>query len=240
MRAIVLIALAPLACAVEPTPSSRDIDVGEATRGAALRGISFDGDFIDLVVDHGIVQVDRSGAFVREIAAGERGLLAADYRDLAARGNDVFILLADNEGYLYDATTEQQRVHFCVEPDWEPEPGGPVLEQRNDALAVAGNLIVAAPRFYEDGVLTEAALRTYRAADGVQLASVSIGLELTGLAIAGDNILGVQGDELHRFTVDGEHVSTEKLAGIADAGGLAVDGGEIYVADATRIMVFEM
>jgi hypothetical protein len=240
----VISALVTAAGCAKPEPVralASTIDLARATGGAALQGVSArpDGD-LDVVVDgRGILTVARDGSVKSTHVPGEHGLWELAYHDVASREDDVFILLSDAEGYLYDARTEQQRVHFCVEPNWDPNE--PVIIQKNDAVAAQGNLIVAAPRFYEDDALVESDLRTYRAADGTPIDSVDLmplGLELQGLTIAGDEILAVQDDALHHFTLDGAHGDVEQLDGVASATGIAVDDDEVFVTDGSAIRVF--
>jgi hypothetical protein len=241
-------------CADEPArPLVSSIDLSPVIGDRAIHGVSLSDSGLDVIVDGlGILSFSRAGALLAARAPGERGLQDLDYKDVASLGDEVFVLLADQEGYLYDALTESQRVHFCVEPDWEPEepvePGepnepGPPVAQRNDALAASGNLIVAAPRFYDAaGALVQSALRTYRAGDGTLIEAVDLlplGLELRGLALAGDEILGLQGNELHRFSLAGEHLGAERLAGLVEASGAAVDAarGELFVSDEREALI---
>ena len=68
MRAA-LFALLPLAGCAAELPLAKTIEVKGVQ---SIRGVSVDGDLLDLVVDErGIVQIDRDGNFVREIAQGE-------------------------------------------------------------------------------------------------------------------------------------------------------------------------
>lgn len=231
--------LALLGCAAEPLATTAStIDLTLVAKDRAIRGVSLHDDNLDVLVDGALLTVSRSGALLAERFPGEHGLWQADYKDVVHLGEERFILLADPEGYLYDAVTEQQSVHFCVEPDMEPEE--PVVTQRNDAVAASDNLIVAAPRFYQDGVLVESSLRTYFAGSGEPISSVDMidmQLELRGLALDGDEILGVQGGDLYRFSTDGEHLSTTALDGVVDASGIAVDGQTILVTDALAPVV---
>lgn len=244
MRAFTLV-LAPfalLACAPEPLATTTStIDLSLAADGRAIRGVSLHDDNLDVLVDGALLTVTRAGALVSERIPGEHGLWNIEYSDVVHLGDDRFVLLADPEGYLYDARAERQDVHFCVEPDMEPgEPGEPVIEQKNDAVAASDNLIVAAPRFYQDGVLVESALRTYFAGSGEPMASVDmldLQLELRGLALDGNEILGVQNGDLYRFSTDGDHLSTTSLDAIVDGSGIAVDGANVLVTDATSPLV---
>lgn len=116
-------AVAAMACHVDPMdplrpppPSverSRSIDVSSLADEGAILGVTKDGDRFDVLVGGvGLVQIDRDGAERARFTQGERGLWGMAYHDVAAQGDERFILLADSEGYLYDAVTEQQRVHF--------------------------------------------------------------------------------------------------------------------------------
>jgi hypothetical protein len=228
------------------------IDVGEALGGGAIRGVSHAADVagaLDLmVIGRGIVRVDGNGQLLSEHPLGQQGLDDRGYTDVASLQYDQFVLLSDSEGYLYDPATSALTVHFCVEPGWEE----PAMYQRNDALAAEGNSILAAPRFYTvdatgADVLIESSLRTYRAGDGTLLTSVDLtteGLELTGLAQAGDEIFGVQGNTLVRFSLAGELLDRSTLDGVRAASGIAVDlgRGEFIVADAERseLLVFPL
>lgn len=228
----------------KPKQALTSIDVREVVGDRAVRGLSLVGDELDLIVDgRGILRVNQQGALIAEHKVGEQGLIDRAYNDVASLEQGAFVLLSDAEGYLYDPATSTMNVHFCVEPGFEE----PVVIQRNDAVAVSGTLILAAPRFYTfdemgNERLTESALRTYRADDGEPLASVDLtaeGLELKGLAHGGDEILGVQGDELVRFSLAGELVAREPLEGVEDASGIAFDlaSGSMFVADALHDVV---
>jgi hypothetical protein len=248
-----------LACGTEPLAPGKNaqpkrtattrISIAQHTEGQLARGLSIDGDALDLVIDgRGIVRIDRDGNLLLEHKLGERGLPQYAFHDLAAEGNDQYVLLVDAEGYLWDPATESFTVHFCVEPGWEE----PIVVQKNDAVAVQDSLIVAAPRFYTiDSMgteqLMESALRTYRAGDGAPLSSVDLtseGLELTGVALAGDEVIGVQKNELVRLSLTGEVLARETLVDIEDATGVAVDivAKEILVLDGrdAEIRVFAL
>ena len=141
----------------------------EEVRGAADAGIVAADEVFTALCGQGIVEIDDDGVAVRTLPVGVRGLLDLPYRDIASLGDDRFLLIADNEGYLWDAVTEHHRVHFCVEPgfvacfdengelidgnnngvcDWDeaqPQPcPEPSIVQRNDALGLVGNDVVRA------------------------------------------------------------------------------------------------
>jgi hypothetical protein len=246
-----------VACA-PPAAPERTIDL--APLGVdGWRGLSLRGEALHLVAEgRGILEVDREGQLLSEKKVGERGLLNAAYRDLAVvdiGGADVaeperYLLLADNEGWLYDPLTEHQAVHFCVVPGIIED--GPVIIQKNDALAVSGDLIVASPRFYERDIEgreehRSSELRTYRLADGEPLQTVALedALELTGLAVDLGAIYGVAGSELYTFSHGGELRATQRLDGIERAAGVAIDlaARELLVldeeADAIRIFALD-
>jgi hypothetical protein len=251
------------ACSPEPVLIVDDgrIDLGFDVDGA-LMGVTRDplnGRLQVLVENQGIVEIDDDGAAIRTLAVGERGLLDLPYRDIASLGDDRFLLIADNEGYLWDAVTEQHRVHFCVEPgfvecfdetgelidenkngvcDWDeaqPQPGPePLIVQRNDALGLVGNEVVAAPRFYEEGTRVEASLRSYDASTGTATGAVdlsAITVELTGLTPQGGALVGVGGDNLVRFGSDGVVGDTFRLEGVSAAAGVIGDGDGVLVLD---------
>jgi hypothetical protein len=255
---------AGLACAPEPVLVADDGRTELAIDGGTLRGVTRDplhGRLQVLVENLGIVEIDDDGAVARTLAVGDKGLRDLPYRDIASLGDDRFLLIADNEGYLYDALTEQHRVHFCVEPgfvecfdengelidankngvcDWEeqqPDPGpapAPIV-QRNDALGLVGNEVVAAPRFYEEGTRVEATLRSYDASTGVATGAVDLSaveLDLAGLAPFGGALVGVGGDRLVHIGNDGLPGGTLRLEGVADATGVIGDGDGVLVLDA--------
>ncbi len=221
------------------------------------------GDLHVLIEGRGLLQIDSDGVLVAERKVGEKGLEDRPYRDLAVIGDGRFLLIADNEGYLYDEVAETQRVHFCVEPgfvdctdengdwkdidsdglcDWEdpapvipdePEPIGQPVTQKNDALALTGSAILAAPRFYESDRQIEASLRTYDVATGDPTGSADLsglGLDLAGIDADGDTLVGVSGGKLARFTLAGEKIAEVGLD-IEDAAGLVVDGDSALVLD---------
>jgi hypothetical protein len=224
-----------------------------------LRGVTRDpntGLLQVLAEGRGILTLNDDGT-TSMIETGTRGLLDLPYRDIASLGDDRYLLIADNEGYLYDALTEQHRVHFCVEPgfidcfdengelidennngicDWEEEQVEPQpVVQHNDALTLVGNEVVAAPRFYESGTRVEASLRSYNAATGVPTGAVdlsSLELDLTGLTPHAGVLVGVAGDRVVRFGLDGARIDEAALDGVSDAAGVISDGDGIYVLDA--------
>lgn len=229
---------------------ARSIDVAPLADEGDILGVTIDGDRFDVLVDGvGLVQLDRLGREQARYAVGAGGLWEMPYRDVAAEGDGRFILLADGEGYFYDAVTEQQRVHFCVEPDMEPEPGTPTLTQKNDAVALQDNVIVAAPRFYDDatGALVESSLRTYRATDGMPTGSADLtamGVELDGVALHDGDVWGVSSTSLHRFTTAGARRSETNLKDVQRATGVAIDAAarEVWVldADGARLVAFAL
>lgn len=276
LLAAVSLLAAGIACAPEPVLIDNDgrvdLDIDLDIDGGLLRGVTRDplqGRLQVLVEGRGILELDGDGAVTRTLAVGERGLRDLPYRDIASLGDDRFLLIADNEGYLYDALTEQLRVHFCVEPgfvecfdengelidenkngicDWEeeqpqpgPEPVPVPVVQRNDALGLMGNEVVAAPRFYEEGSRVEASLRSYDASTGVATGAVDLSgvdVDLAGLAPSGGALVGVGGDRLVHIGLDGAPGETVRLEGVSDAAGVIGDGDGVLVLDAaTRALV---
>ncbi|MDP2339395.1 MAG: hypothetical protein Q8O67_00445 [Deltaproteobacteria bacterium] len=277
------LAALPLALACEPPPlaGTTTIDLAPfVVDGGRLQGIARDPigtDLHVLIEGRGMLQIDEDGALVAERPVGSKGLEDRPYRDLAVIGDGRFLLIADNEGYLYDELAETQRVHFCVEPGWEgectdengnwadidndglcdwddpaptepqpaePDPVGTPVIQRNDALALVGAAIVAAPRFYEEGEQIEASLRTYDVATGDPTGSTDLsglGLDIAGVASDGDRLIGVSANRLARFTLDGEKTA-EATLDIDDAAGLLIDGDRALVLDrdSKRVVAFDI
>src|SRR5688500_7651305 len=82
------------------------------------RGLSLSpaGDRLHLVAEgRGLFELERDGTLVTERAVGEAGLLDAPYRDVAAL-DAAYVLLADDQGWLYDPQAQSEIVHFCVLP----------------------------------------------------------------------------------------------------------------------------
>lgn len=268
---VVALPLSLTACLDGPVlPAGEAVSLdGAVVDALALRGLSRDpssGNVHVLAEGSGIIELDEAGDVVTRFNVNERGLLDLPYRDIASLGDGRFLLIADNEGYLYDALTEQHRVHFCVEPgfvecfdengnlidennngtcDWDeaPVPGRepgiplePVIVQRNDALALVGGEVVAAPRFYEQGARVEASLRSYNIATGEPTGAVDLSalpIELTGLAPAAGALVGVGRDRLVRFDTAGIEVARAVLEGVGDAAGVIADGDDgLLVLDA--------
>lgn len=249
------------------------IDVSALVGDARVEGIANDpvgNDLHLLVPGTGVLRVNRSGAQVAALTVGVDGLEDRPYTDLAVIGDGRFLFIADNEGYLYDAVTAQQKVHFCVEPgfvdctdengawkdgdndglcDWEdpapaepqPSPVEPLIRQENDALALTGGSILAAPRFYEGDTQIEASLRTYDVATGTPTGSADLsglGLDIAGVDVDEDVLVGVSGDALVRFDRNGGELSRTILDEVTDGAGVVVDGDFAWVldrADATLV-----
>lgn len=315
-----------LACTTDPVEPGPTPGPGEpvATRTHAnlapllaenedVEGLAYDegkGTTLVLVANRGILELDGAGALVSERLLGVNGLEPKPYKDLAVVGDGRFVLIADDEGYLWDEVTGRFAVHFCVEPgfvdctdengnfidangngmcdweecidengalidsnsdaicDWEqctgadgtvtprnedglcageeprpepepepqPEPE-PVFDivQKNDAVALFGNIILAAPRFYDpdSGQQVEASLRRYDLATGVQTGSVDItarGLDVAGLTTSSEEILGVSDGKLVRFDLQGR-LESESDLDIEDPAGVAVVGDELFFLD---------
>jgi hypothetical protein len=204
----------------------------------AATGVSVDpatGNLHVLVPERGVFELDQRGTLVSERAVGSAGLEARAFKDVAALGDDRFVLLADNEGYLYDAQSERFDVHFCVVPGFTEG----FIVQENDAVVQAGNALLAAPRFttYDENGAVEnvtAELRTYNAQTGEPTSVVPLSevISLRGLAVDGDVVLGVSGSQLVQLGHDGNVQGKLSLVDVEDAAGLAVDGDTAWVLDA--------
>ena len=216
------------------------IDVTGAGRG--FTGLSVHGDTLSLVSDDGIVDVDRSGAVIDVHKAGEHGLVAQAYGDVSVVdiGDGViqYALVSDSEGTLYDPATQTQASRFCVLPGGNLDPG-PVLTERNDAVAVDGDTILTNPRFYDGDALQASTLRSYRLTDGTLIGEVNLEDKpaLTGIAVTVDGILGVAGHTLHVLNKHAEKdhdVAFERSEPAHNATGVAVDSfrGELLVLEA--------
>jgi hypothetical protein len=148
------------------------------------------------------------------------------------------VLLADDQGWLYDPQAQSESVHFCVLPG---DIIGPVTKQRNDAVSVDDDVIYATPRFYEQDdngteTLTSSELRTYRLSDGepTGVAPLERNLELTGVAVRGDVILGVEGDRVYSLDRDGRVVGETQVSGLASAAGIAIDDDNAFILDSAN------
>jgi hypothetical protein len=214
------------------------IDLSTFAGGQAITGVSVDrgtGHLHVLVPERGVFELDVDGALVSERAVGSAGLEARAFKDVAALGDDRFILLADNEGYLYDAQSQRFDVHFCVVPGFVEG----VIVQENDAVVQAGSALLAAPRFttYDENGAVEsvtAELRTYDAQSGEPTSVVPLSevLTLRGLAVDGDVVLGVSGAQLVQLGRDGNVQGKLSLVDVEDAAGLAIGGDTAWVLDA--------
>lgn len=253
MKKLAALALSPLAfvaCVETPLPGSDVIDLAPLDPDGALQGVAKDpiGDDLHVLVEGiGVLQINRNGELQKTRSVGENGLEDRPYKDIAVIGDGRFLFIADNEGYLYDEVSQQERVHFCVEPGFdpnEPQPTPTVVTQKNDALALTSGAILAAPRFYEDGAQIEASLRTYDVGSGEPTGSVDLsglGLDLAGLDVDGDSLVGVSGNVLTRFTLNGEALASVDID-VEDAAGLVVDGDHALVLDRAqqRIVSFDI
>jgi hypothetical protein len=126
---------------------------------------------------------------------------------------------------------------------------GPVTVQRNDSVCVDDDVIYATPRFYEQdeqGVetLMSSELRTYRLSDGepIGVAPLERNLELTGVAVRDDVILGVSGDRVYSLDRDGRVVGETSVAGMKSSAGIAIDDEHAFILDGDndRITVVEL
>lgn len=202
------------------------------------RGLSMQGDRLNLVAEgRGILEIDLDGELLSERKVGEQGLLDAAYRDLAVVDAGLgdapkYVLLADDQGYLYDPLAQTETVHFCVLPG---DVVGPLLEQKNDAVAVGGETILAAPRFYDvgTGALVSSELRSYALTDGAPQSTVSLSqpLELRGLAVTLDGVFGVSGGSVYRIDRDGSVGSEIAVPSLGSGAGIASDGERAFILD---------
>ena len=218
------------ACGV---PESDSIDL--ASHGVdTWRGLSLHGDRLHLVAEgRGILELDLDGALVSERKVGEQGLLDAAYRDLAVvDAGSKYVLLADDQGWLYDPLAQTETVHFCVLPG---DIIGPALTQKNDAVSVNNETILASPRFYDASTesLVSSELRTYQLADGLPISSVPLSqpLELRGLAVSLDGVVGVSGDRVYRIDTDGTVRGETAIANLGSAAGIAIDAERAFILD---------
>jgi hypothetical protein len=236
-RLLPLVALPfAFACGV---PETASIDLSshgvDTWRGLSL---SPEGDRLHLVAEgRGLFELERNGTLIAERRVGEAGLIDAAYRDVAAL-DAAYVLLADDQGWLYDPQAESESVHFCVLPG---EIIGPVTKQKNDAVSVDGDVIYATPRFYElddngNETLTSSELRTYRLSDGepTGVAPLEHNLELNGVAVRGELILGVSGDRVYSLARDGRVIGETQVSGLANAAGIAVDDENAFILDASN------
>jgi hypothetical protein len=235
-----VVALLPAACAFDPiAPATDRIDLAPHLQGTRATGVSLDpvSQNLHVVVQgRGLLELSTAGALVATRATGQAGLEPRPFKDVGALGDGRFVLLADNEGYLWDELTERFDVHFCVLPGFELEQ----IAQKNDAVVVGAEVIVAAPRFYQvdmesgEETLLSSELRTYQTSTGEPLSSAPLieGHELKGLALDGAEVLGAAGSLLHRFDQAGALVSQVQLADVEDAQGLARAGQRVWVLDA--------
>lgn len=236
-RVLPLVALPfAVACGV---PETASIDLSahgvDTWRGLSL---SPQGDRLHLVAEgHGLIELDREGTLINERRVGSAGLLDAAYRDVAAL-DSAYVLLADGQGWLYDPQAESETVHFCVLPG---DMLGPITVQRNDAVAVDGDVIYATPRFYEQDesgneTLMSSELRTYRLSDGepTGVAPLERNLELTGVAVRGDVILGASGDRVYALDGDGRVIGETSVAGVASSSGIAIDDENAFILDSSN------
>ena len=123
-----------------------------------------------------------------------------------------------------------------VEP--EPTPVEPVEElvQKNDAVALLDQTILAAPRFYDPAsdAQVEASLRRYELTSGLPTGAVDLtgrGLDVAGMTTTNDAILAVSDGALVRFDRQGR-LETEQDLDVTDPAGIAVDGdGDVLVLD---------
>lgn len=128
-----------------------------------------------------------------------------------------------------------------VEPEPTPEPTPEPVEelvQKNDAVALFDQTILAAPRFYDlDGGQVEASLRRYELTTGLPTGAVDLtgrGLDVAGLTSTADGTIGVSDGKVVRFDVQGRLVSESNLD-VDDPAGVAVVGEELFILDrATR------
>lgn len=123
------------------------------------------------------------------------------------------------------------------EPEPTPEPTPEPIEelvQKNDAVALFDQTILAAPRFYDlHGGQVEASLRRYELTTGLPTGAVDLtgrGLDVAGLTATDEGAIGVSDGKLVRFDLQGRVVSESDLD-IVDAAGIAVVGDELFILD---------
>jgi hypothetical protein len=197
-----------------------------------------------------IVVVDADGQQQQRwrISTDALALVAANnqaFNDLAALGDDNYLLIANEAGYHYDAQTGRLEELFCVLPGDMVDDGGiPVeVEQFNAAVAVAGDKIFAAPTFVEGQTVLEQSLRSYRLVDGTPTGSFDLTgsfEQLQGITTADTDIVGVTSDAWVRFPAAGGEASIEPLAIESPIVGIAMINSEAFVLSADGdIHVFE-
>ena len=239
--AVVLPACTPV---LEPVEQIRLVGDHADTTPGALNGLARDATTGELLVM-------LSSQPMRFTAAGEElpttgpqfppvdGMTTRPIGDGAALGDERFVLLTNQDGYLWDTLTGTIEQRFCVVPYM-----GPAQWQENGAVAVDadGEFVAAVPRFYEqefNGNLLvprrlEQTLRTYRLSDGALASTVDLGGiegDVEGLAFDGDGFLAVVGRELLVIGEGGDVISRHELSGLDAAVGLASDGRRIWVAN---------
>jgi hypothetical protein len=207
----------------------------------AANGISIHDDELHILAGNSIVVVDKSGIELRRIDVIDAGESRSTYNDIAALGDGQYVLIANNAGYRYDAGTGVVSEHFCVEPGFEepgePLPSEPIRSQRNDAVVVVGDTILAAPRFFEDFAEQpyENSLRSYQLNDGTPTGSVDLSsssAQLLGMTVVGNEVIGISDDGVVRFPRQGGELNTTATA-VSDAVGIASDGEQLFVIDSS-------
>lgn len=220
------------ACGV-PEAGAIDLSAHEVD---TWRGLSLQDDRLHLIAEgRGIFEIDLDGNLVNERLVGDAGLVNAPYHDVATV-DAAYVLLADDQGWLYDPQAETATVHFCVLPG---DFLGPITRQKNDAVAVDVDTIYATPRFYEiddngNETLTSSELRSYDLASGDPTGFVALdrNLELRGLTSVGGTLLGVDDRNVYELDAQGHIVHETSVAGVSDAVGIAANGAHVFVLDA--------
>ncbi len=185
----------------------------------------------------------------------------SDFHDVAAMGGGRFVLIADNDGFLYDHNFALLTRHFCYEPNMNGEPWSPgpdpvptAASARQRALSLdydaANHRIIAQPRTFDEdtGETVAAHVASFDGATGLDQEWFEIGeteLLAGGLIEVDDNevILG-QGTTLLSFDrSDRTLVPVLDLFGLVDEiSGLSrtADGETVLVTDEAHDQLVEV
>jgi hypothetical protein len=249
---VTLFTLASVAC--EPAlEAARRVTLADDVASRTIVGISRDaeGDALQLLtVDEGTARVDTDGELIDENTYGANGLLQDAYRDLAVDDDGTIFLLADNEGFRFNAERLEFEQHFCVLPgddlssDMPIAPGESPPEpwQENDALTLVDDTLIAAPRFF-DGRRTapnEALLSSYNKSDGEPTGVVNItalGLNILALAATSADIYALAGGDLHVFSRQGDYRGEIEIGSmVTDPQAMTLVGDELVFLDGDELV----